>query len=167
MLKKGCHRARLCVKLEYRNESPDHSRLNKISTAFHQNAPYSLFGSSWYCSECKPLSAASPSWVRSGRPTGVTAPVKNLGCHSLSEAFLSAAFCLCFSSISVFRFVARVYCLPTIALVTPSQNFKDSLGSCSSRGGTTLGMASNGLRSMIRILSCWALVLHSYANYCE
>lgn len=118
-----------------------------------QNAPFSLLGSSWYCSECNPWSAASPSAVRSGRPTGVTAPVKNLGFHSLLAAFLSAAFCLCFSSISVLRFVASEYCLPTIACVTPSQNLSDSLGNCSSSGGTTLGTGSSGLRSMIRFFS--------------
>lgn len=117
-------------------------------------APNSLFGASLKLFACNPLSTSSPSLVRSGFPMGVTAPVKNRGCHSADLALRSAAFARCFSSISCLSVVARLYCLLRMASVTFSQNLRDSLGSCSSIGGTTLGTGKSGLRSMRRCFSC-------------
>jgi hypothetical protein len=121
------------------------------------HAPSSLFGSSLNWFICRPFRTSSPSFVRSGFPTGVVAPVKNLGCHSTFLALRSAAFSRCRSSSSCLSCVARLYCLLRIASVTPDQNLRDSLGSWSSTGGTNLATGNSGLRSMRRIFS-WEVI---------
>lgn len=120
----------------------------------HQgHAPVSLFGSSRQSCSWSFFTAAQPSSVSSGLPFGVTDPVKKRGCHSTLRAFLSAAFCRCRSSISCFALCAAFHCLSRIAFVTGAQNLRDSLESCSSSGGTTLGTGLSGFRSTRSVLS--------------
>ena len=113
-------------------------------------APASSFPSNFHSWACKPLSAALPSSVNSGRPSGAIGSLKNRGCHSLPSFSRCAAFSRCRSSSSCFSFVACVYCLLRMAAVTPCQKRRDSLGNCCSSGGMILGVGQRGLRSIKR-----------------
>ena len=100
---------------------------------------------------CSPFKTPLPSSVSSGFPSGVVAAEKNRGCQSTPSSSLCFAFCLCLSSSSCLRVVARAYWREVIASVTPDQNFRDSLGSWSSFGGRSLGATERGLRSIRRV----------------
>jgi hypothetical protein len=81
----------------------------------------------------------------------VTAPTKNLGCHSVFISSRSFALALCRSSSSVLRLVARENCRAVMASVTLDQKRRDSLGSWASVGGRILGATESGVRSIMGI----------------
>lgn len=60
-------------------------------------------------------STSRPSSVSSGRPSGVTAPVKKRGFHSVPVSSRFRAFSRCRSSISCLRAVARENCRAVMA----------------------------------------------------
>jgi hypothetical protein len=119
--------------------------------AKQDQAPKTSLSANSHFPSWSPLSTSFPSSVSSGRPSGVTAPTKNLGCHSAPLSSLSFAFVLCLSSNSCFKVVARENCLAAMASVTPDQKRRLSLGSCCSVGGRILGATDRGVRSMIWI----------------
>lgn len=100
---------------------------------------------------CNFFNASFPSSVSSGFPSGVVDPVKNLGCHAVPASSRDLAFCLCRSSISCFKVVARENCRDVMASVTPDQKRRDSLGSCSFVGGRDLGATESGERSTMSV----------------
>ena len=113
-------------------------------------APETSFSSSFQSWACKPLSAAFPSSVNSGRPSGAIDSLKNRGRHALPSFSRCVAFSRCRSSSSCFSFVACVYCLLRMAAVTPCQKRRDSLDNCCSSGGMIFGVGQRGLRSIRR-----------------
>ena len=98
--------------------------------------------------------ARLPSSVRSGRPTGVTAPVKKRGRHSRLASLRSAALSRCRFSMSCFSLLPVSYCLLTMAWVTSFQKRLDSLGSWSASGGMVLASGISGSRSINNTGSC-------------
>lgn len=108
-----------------------------------------------HLSSCSRLNTSLPSSVNSGFPSGVVAPTKNRGVHTVPASSLSFAFCRCPSSSSCLSAVARENCRAVIASVTPPQKRKDSLGSWTVAGGRTLDATERGARSIIRFwVSC-------------
>jgi hypothetical protein len=111
-------------------------------------APNTSLSFNSHLSSCSPFNASFPSSLSSGRPSGVTAPTKNRGCHSAPLSSLSFALALCRSSSSCFKVVARENWRAVMASVTPDQKRKLSLGSCCSVGGRILGATERGARSI-------------------